>query len=46
MTAWVKENGTEIELNDEEATVKFAESKGWKRKSKKAKKEKVDNGES
>ncbi len=29
MTTWLKENGQEIELNDEEATVKHAKSLGW-----------------
>lgn len=28
---WVKQNGQEIETNDEPATIKGAEALGWKR---------------
>lgn len=31
MALWVKENGTELELNEEKATIEHAESLGWKR---------------
>lgn len=39
MTVWIKENGSEIELNDHNATIAEAERLGWKRKKGKAKKE-------
>ena len=32
LTTWIKEDGTEIKLNDEVATIKKAEDLGWKRK--------------
>lgn len=32
MTVWVKENGTELHLNDNKETIKQALSYGWKRK--------------
>lgn len=32
LTTWVKEDKTEIKLNDNPATVAKAESLGWKRK--------------
>lgn len=32
VTIWIKKNGTEIGLNNEEATVAYAENAGWKRK--------------
>lgn len=33
MTIWIKENGSQIEINDEKATVEKAKSLGWKKKS-------------
>ena len=35
MTTWVKPSGIELELNDNEATVKMAESLDWKKKTEK-----------
>lgn len=32
MDIWVKENGSEIELNDEPATIAYAKSLGWSKK--------------
>ena len=32
LTTWVKENGTEIKLNDADATVAKARELGWKKK--------------
>ncbi len=32
MTIWKKPNGTEVELNDEKATVDFATAQGWIKK--------------
>ena len=29
---WVKPNGTEIETNDNKATIEYCESLGWKEK--------------
>lgn len=31
LTRWIKPNGTELDLNDEKATVEMAESMNWKR---------------
>lgn len=30
MTTWIKPNGVELELNDEDATIKEAMNLGWK----------------
>ncbi len=39
MSIWIKPNGTEIEINDLEATVEYAKSLDWKpKKAKKPKK--------
>ena len=46
MTVWIKDNGKEITLNDEKATIEAAESMGWKRKAKKTKKQKAEDGKS
>jgi hypothetical protein len=32
MAIWIKTNGNEIELNDEPATIAYAESLGWEKK--------------
>jgi len=32
MSIWVKPNGNEIEINDEDATIKYAESLSWTKK--------------
>lgn len=31
MATWIKPNGNKIEINDNPATVQYAESLGWKR---------------
>lgn len=31
LTKWIKPNGTTLDLNDEEATVEYAESMKWQR---------------
>jgi len=44
MNTWVKQNGTELELNDQPATIEHAKRLKWKLKSeKKAKSEKKED---
>ena len=40
MAKWIKPNGKEIEINDNKATVEYAESLGWKRADEKTPKQK------
>ena len=46
MATWIRQSGTEIKLADSKDHEKFAESQGWKKKSKRKKKEVLKNGES
>jgi len=32
MTIWIKPNGKEININDTEATIEYAKSLGWEKK--------------
>lgn len=49
MKTWVKPNKTEIQLNEELATIEMAKQLGWKEKAKRAKKatkEQVESNDS